>query len=354
MVQEAVNATPSNLGPGKFVIWIKTGLYDEIVRVQLEKRNVVFVGEGMDKTVITGSLSVGLMPGMTTYESAAVGPLGQRSMAQLTDISMQQLGPSVPRPSPTTAQFARSSGLGQSTTTGPIPAPAMQPTGPSISHSSWSNNPKHSGYRCWTSSSLPIRQRPFRYPKLRVPRRSRHSLHPIVMPVLTIMSRSGVTAHGRLDPEKGENNAVTAHGRLDPGQSTGFIFQNCSINGTEEYMNLYHSNPKLQKKFLGRPWKEYSRTVFINCNLEVLVCAEGWMPWNGEFALETLYYGEFNSSGAGANVTGRLSWSSQIPAEHVNSYSVVNFIQGDKCSFKVISGYLHHLVNMLFYRDLVM
>ncbi|OIT27028.1 putative pectinesterasepectinesterase inhibitor 51 [Nicotiana attenuata] len=73
MVQEAVNATPDNLGPGKFVIWIKAGLYDEIVRVPLGKRNVVFLGDGMGKTVITGSLSVGLMPGMTTYESATVG-----------------------------------------------------------------------------------------------------------------------------------------------------------------------------------------------------------------------------------------------------------------------------------------
>ncbi|KAJ8551559.1 hypothetical protein K7X08_021574 [Anisodus acutangulus] len=81
MVQEAVNATPGNFGPGKFVIWIKTGLYDEIVRVPLEKINVVFVGDGMGKTVITGSLSVGLMPGMTTYESATVGVRGDGFMA---------------------------------------------------------------------------------------------------------------------------------------------------------------------------------------------------------------------------------------------------------------------------------
>lgn len=133
-----------------------------------------------------------------------------------------------------------------------------------------------------------------------------------------------------LNPEKGETNAVTAHGRLDPGQSTGFVFQNCSINGTKEYMNLYHGNPKVHKNYLGRPWKEYSRTVFVNCNLEVLVRPEGWMPWSGEFALATLYYGEFNSSGDGANVTGRVPWSNQIPAEHVESYSVRNFIQGDK------------------------
>ncbi|BBG97086.1 hypothetical protein Prudu_006100 [Prunus dulcis] len=82
-------------------------------------------------------------------------------------------------------------------------------------------------------------------------------------------------------PEKGENNAVTAHGRTDPAQSTGFVFQNCLINGTEEYMKLYRSKPQVHKNYLGRPWKEYSRTVFINCNLEALITPEGWMPWSG-------------------------------------------------------------------------
>ena len=57
----------------------------------------------------------------------------------------------------------------------------------------------------------------------------------------------------QVDPEKGESNTVTAHARLDPAQSTGFVFQNCLINGTEEYVKLYQSNPKVHKNFLGRP-----------------------------------------------------------------------------------------------------
>ena len=55
----------------------------------------------------------------------------------------------------------------------------------------------------------------------------------------------------QVDPKKGESNTVTAHGRLDPAQSTVFFFQNCLINGTEEYVKLYHSNPKVHKNFLG-------------------------------------------------------------------------------------------------------
>lgn len=134
----------------------------------------------------------------------------------------------------------------------------------------------------------------------------------------------------QLKPEKGENNAVTAHGRIDPAQTTGFVFQNCLINGTEEYMKLYNSKPKVHKNYLGRPWKEFSRTVFIDCNMEALITPQGWMPWTGDFALKTLYYGEFDNTGMGADLSGRVTWSSQIPADHVNVYSVGNFLQGDQ------------------------
>ncbi|KAF5480672.1 hypothetical protein F2P56_001405, partial [Juglans regia] len=80
----------------------------------------------------------------------------------------------------------------------------------------------------------------------------------------------------QVDPAKGEKNTITAHSRNDPAQSTGFVFRNCLINGTKEYMVLYHNNPKVHLNYLGRPWKLYSRTVFIHCNLEALITPEGW------------------------------------------------------------------------------
>ena len=71
-VQEAVNVAPDNMGTRRFVIHIKEGVYEETVRVPLHKKNVVFLGDGMGKTVITGSANVG-QPFMTTYNSATVG-----------------------------------------------------------------------------------------------------------------------------------------------------------------------------------------------------------------------------------------------------------------------------------------
>ena len=71
-VQDAVNAAPEDNGMRKFVIKISEGVYEENVIVPFEKKNVVFIGDGMGKTVITGSLNAG-MPGITTYNTATVG-----------------------------------------------------------------------------------------------------------------------------------------------------------------------------------------------------------------------------------------------------------------------------------------
>lgn len=70
-VQAAVNAAPDN-AEGRFVIYIKEGVYEEKVRVPYRKKNVVFLGDGMGRTVITGSANVA-QPGITTYSSATVG-----------------------------------------------------------------------------------------------------------------------------------------------------------------------------------------------------------------------------------------------------------------------------------------
>ncbi|KAG8373642.1 hypothetical protein BUALT_Bualt11G0045500 [Buddleja alternifolia] len=293
-VQQAVNAAPDNAGPGKrFVIRIKAGVYEETVRVPLEKKNVVLLGDGMGKTVITGSMNVG-QQGVTTYNSATVGVVGDGFMAR--DLTIQNIaGPDAHQ----AVAFRSDSDLSI------------------IENCEFIGNQD-------TLYAHSLRQY---YKSCRIQGN-----------VDFIFGNSAsffqdcliLIAPRQLKPEKGENNAVTAHGRIDPAQSTGFVFQNCVINGTDAYMALYYSKPKVHKNYLGRPWKEYSRTVLLHCTLEALIVGDGWMPWSGNFALKTLYYGEFENSGPGSNSSQRVSWSSQIPAEHAYSYSVQNFIQGDQ------------------------
>ncbi|KAK7399395.1 hypothetical protein VNO78_10577 [Psophocarpus tetragonolobus] len=292
-VQEAVNAAPDNaLGPDKFVIHIKEGLYEETVRIPLSKSNVVFLGDGIAKTVITGHANVGQL-GITTYDSATVAVLGDGFMAK--DLTIEN-------------------------TAGPD---AHQAVALRLdSDLSVIENCEFLGNQD-TLYAHSLRQF---YKSCRI----EGNVDFIFGNAASVFQDCTILVRPRqVKPEKGENNAITAHGRTDPAQATGFVFQNCLINGTEEYMALYHSKPQVHKNYLGRPWKEYSRTVFINSTLEVLVTPSGWMPWTGDFALKTLYYGEFENKGPGSDLSQRVSWSSKIPAEHVSTYSVQNFIQGN-------------------------
>ncbi|KAI3794608.1 hypothetical protein L1987_37240 [Smallanthus sonchifolius] len=290
-VQEAVDSAPGWGYGRRFVVWVKEGFYEETVRVGIEKQNVVVLGDGMGKTVISGSLNVG-QPGLSTYNTATFGVVGDGFMA---------------------------SGLTIENTAGPDAHQAVAFR--SDSDRSIIENCEFLGNQD-TLYAHSLRQF---YKSCRI----EGNVDFIFGNSASIFQDCTVLVRPRqLKPEKGENNAVTAHGRIDPAQATGFVFQNCLINGTEEYMRLYNSKPKVHKNFLGRPWKEFSRTVFIDCNLEALISPQGWMPWNGDFALKTLYYGESGNSGKGSDLSGRVNWSSRIPADHVDVYTAGNFLQG--------------------------
>ena len=60
--------------------------------------------------------------------------------------------------------------------------------------------------------------------------------------------------------------------------------------------------------YLGRPWKVYSCTVFMESFLDDFIHPAGWFEWNGSFALSTLYYGEYNNRGPGADTANRVKW----------------------------------------------
>ncbi|CAN6458513.1 unnamed protein product [Victoria cruziana] len=290
-VQEGVDSAPEG-GSGMFVIKIKEGIYDEIVRVPFNKRNVVFLGEGMGKTVITGSQRSG--NGVSTYDSATVAIVGDGFMAR--DITFQNTaGP------------------------GSFPAVAFR----SESDLSLIENCEFVGHQD-TLYAHSLRQL---YRSCRIQGTVDfifgHSASVFHDCVILIAPR-------QVSPEQGVVDVIAAHGRIDPAQSTGFVFENCIINGTEEYMRYYSARPAAYQNFLGRPWREYARTVFLNCYLGGLISPQGWLPWSGDFGLPTLYYGEYENFGPGANTSERVPWSSQIPSQNVQSYSIENFIQGDE------------------------
>ncbi|KAL6614075.1 hypothetical protein ACP70R_036345 [Stipagrostis hirtigluma subsp. patula] len=297
-VREAVAAAP-DFGAGMFVVHVKEGVYKETVSVPWEKTNVVVVGDGMGRTVITGDLNADT-PGVSTFNTATVGVLADGFMAR--DLTIANTA------GPDAHQAVAFRSTGDRTVLDTVELLGHQDT-------LYAHAMRQFYTRCRVSGTVDF-----------VFGNSAAVLHDTALVVLP----------RQLRPEKGENDAVTAQGRTDPAQPTGIVLRGCAVNGSEEYMALYRQKPEVHRVYLGRPWKEYSRTVYVGCTLAEIVQPQGWMAWSGDFALKTLYYGEFGSAGAGAgDARRRVAWSSQVPKDHVDTYSVANFIQGHQWIPKV-------------------
>ncbi|GJW30066.1 probable pectinesterase/pectinesterase inhibitor 41 [Tanacetum coccineum] len=110
-------------------------------------------------------------------------------------------------------------------------------------------------------------------------------------------------------------NAITAQGRTDRGTVTRVLNPKCS--------HIVAARGLIPTKtYLGRPWKEYSRTVYIRTFMDSLIDGSGWREWSGDFALNTSYYAEFDNTGPGSDTSRRVTW----PGFHViNATDAVNF-----------------------------
>jgi pectinesterase len=84
-------------------------------------------------------------------------------------------------------------------------------------------------------------------------------------------------------------------------QPFGFVFSNCQITGESGV-----------KTYLGRPWRVYASTTYLNCNMSSIVRPEGWNDWKKPETHQTARYAEFNSTGDGGAWTARVSWAKQL------------------------------------------
>ncbi|KAH0849871.1 hypothetical protein HID58_096005 [Brassica napus] len=85
------------------------------------------------------------------------------------------------------------------------------------------------------------------------------------------------------------------------------------------------------KAYLGRPWKEFSRTIVIKTTVDDVIDPAGWLPWSGDFALKTLYYAEHLNVGPGANQAQRVKWPGikKLTHEQALSYTCDRFLSGN-------------------------
>ncbi len=108
---------------------------------------------------------------------------------------------------------------------------------------------------------------------------------------------------------------ITAPSTLE-NTAFGFVFLNCKITGDADEGTYY----------LGRPWRPYGKSVFINCELDKFIKAEGWHNWRDPEKEKTAYFAEYMNYGEGADVEGRVKWSHQLTKEQSSKYTAENIL----------------------------
>jgi unsaturated rhamnogalacturonyl hydrolase len=82
----------------------------------------------------------------------------------------------------------------------------------------------------------------------------------------------------------------------------GFIFNNCTITHDASVTSMY----------LGRPWRAYAMTLFINCQLPAIINPAGWENWRNPANELTARYFEYANTGPGADRSKRVAWSHEL------------------------------------------
>ncbi|KAF8393703.1 hypothetical protein HHK36_021950 [Tetracentron sinense] len=285
-VTDAVLAAP-DYGTRRYVIYVKRGVYNENVEIKKKKWNLMMIGDGMDVTVISGNRS--FIDGWTTFRSATFAVAGKGFIAR--DMTFEN-------------------------TAGPQKHQAVALR---------SDSDLSAFYRCairgYQDTLYAHSLRQF-YRECRIT----GTVDFIFGNGAVVFQNCQILAKKALPDQK---NSITAQGRKDPNQNTGFSIQFSNISADSDLsIALVNSTPT----YLGRPWKQYSRTVIMQSYMSSAIRPEGWLEWQGNFALDTLYYGEYMNYGPSAGLGSRVKWPGfhaiNQSAQAIN-FTVAQFIDGN-------------------------
>lgn len=102
------------------------------------------------------------------------------------------------------------------------------------------------------------------------------------------------------------------------GQEYGYVMKSC----------CFESNCPANNAYLGRPWREYAKTVLINCYMDSHICEEGWHDWNKEEARRHSFFAEYNSHGPGASMEKRPAWVHRLTESDLGHYTKEAVLSG--------------------------
>jgi pectinesterase len=112
---------------------------------------------------------------------------------------------------------------------------------------------------------------------------------------------------------------ITAESRTTPGGPGGYVFYQCRLTGENTGKGVY----------LGRPWRPYSRVVYLECWMGEHIRPEGWDNWGKVENEKTAWYAEYGSTGPGARSGDRVPWARQLSAAQVDAFLPRVFLRGN-------------------------
>ncbi|KAJ0881987.1 putative pectinesterase [Helianthus annuus] len=280
----AAVAMAPNRSALRYVIQIKAGVYNENLVIPRQKINIMLVGDGMNSTIITGSRN--FVDGYTTFTSATLSVIGNNFLARdLTIIN----------------------------TSGPEKhqAVALRVTSDAafyhcqfISHQDtlYAHSLSQLYRECAIHGTVDF----------------------IFGNAAAIFERCLILVR---KPIPGQRNVITAQGRLDPNQNTGISLQDCTIMAAPDFSITERSN---FSTFLGRPWRNYSRTIVMRSYLGDIIDPRGWCAWNKYSNLNTVEYIESMNFGPGADTRNRVQWAGyhKNSTADVDNFTIQSFLHG--------------------------
>ena len=126
-----------------------------------------------------------------------------------------------------------------------------------------------------------------------------------------------------------DDGYIAAPMRFAETETSGFVFINSKLTGENTEKGV----------FLGRPWRAFGRTVFLETTMDAHIRPEGWNNWNNAENEKTAYFAEYNSKGAGAKKESRVKWIHQSTKVEAKRFETENFLKGkDNWNPKTATG----------------
>lgn len=118
---------------------------------------------------------------------------------------------------------------------------------------------------------------------------------------------------------KAKSNSFITAASTTPGKKFGYVFLDCKII----------ADSAVTKTLLGRPWRAHAKTVFIRCEMPKQIAPEGWSNWSNPANEQTVFYAEYKCTGEGAPTAKRVAWSKQLSDKEAKEYTLENILSNN-------------------------